>query len=152
MKDAVSSFRSYINRKGLKNTSQRLRIVEVFLKAGGHLTTEELYERVKLADPSIGQATVYRAMKLLCDSGIAKEVHFGDAAARYEPIFGEKHHDHLICESCGSNIEVVDEEIERLQERLAKQHGYKLTAHRMSLYGICKRCRWDAEKRPSSGA
>ena len=152
MKDAISSFRSYINRKGLKNTPQRLRIVEVFLKAGGHLTTEELYVRIKLADSSIGQATVYRTMKLLCDSGIAKEVHFDDAAARYEPIFGEKHHDHLICESCGSHIEVVDEEIERLQERLAKRHGYQLTAHRMSLYGICGRCRGGAERRLPSGA
>ena len=150
MKDAVSAFRAYINRKGLKNTPQRMHIVDIFLRAGGHLTTEELYDRIKKTDPAIGQATVYRTMKLLCDSGLAKEVHFGDSIARYEPIFGAKHHDHLICESCGANIEVMDEQIERLQEQLAKRHGYTLTSHRMSLYGVCKRCRSESRRIPAA--
>ena len=140
MKDAINAFRAYINRKGLKNTPQRQKIVEVFLKSGSHLTTEELYDKVRKVDPAIGQATVYRTMKLLCDSGLAKEVHLADAIARYELVYGEKHHDHLICESCGMNIEVMDEEIERLQEALARRHGFVLTSHRMALYGVCRRC------------
>jgi Fur family ferric uptake transcriptional regulator len=140
MKEALTAFQAYISRRNLKNTPQRQRIVEIFLKAGGHLTTEELCNLIKKIEPGIGQATVYRTMKLLCDSGLAKAVYFGDSIARYEPIYGSKHHDHLVCESCGAHIEVVDEEIERLQERLAKRHGYMLTSHRMSLYGLCNRC------------
>lgn len=141
MKEPLQVFTEYIGKNGLKITPQRLRIVEVFLREAGHLTTEELYERVKVVDSSVGQATVYRTMKLLCDSGIAKEVHFGDGVARYEKKYGSEHHDHLICEACGSNLEVIDEQIELLQEKLAARHGFTLTSHRMYLYGICDNCR-----------
>lgn len=141
MKEPIAVFQDYIARNSLKVTPQRMLIVDVFLKVGGHLTTEEVYERVKAVDPSVGQATVYRTMKLLCDSGLAKKVHFGDGVARYEQKYGSKHHDHLICERCGANIEVLDDDIERLQEELARRHGYVLTSHRMYLYGICASCR-----------
>ena len=141
MKEPIQVFADYIAKNNLKVTPQRMLIVEVFLKDEGHLTTEELYERVKKADPSVGQATVYRTMKLLCDSGIAKEVHFGDGVARYEQSYGSKHHDHLICERCGKNLEVIDDQIERLQDELAAKHGFVLTSHRMYLYGVCRDCR-----------
>lgn len=140
MKNPLVVFQEYITRKKLKATPQRFLIVDVFLQSRGHLTTEELYERVKAVDGSVGQATVYRTMKLLCDSKLAKEVHFGDGVARYEHNYGEKHHDHLICERCGENLEVLDEDIERLQDELATRYGYKLTTHRMYLYGICPTC------------
>ncbi|GFM36148.1 Fur family transcriptional regulator [Desulfovibrio psychrotolerans] len=141
MKEPAQVFTEYIAKNGLKVTPQRLRIVEVFLREDGHLTTEELYERVKKVDNTVGQATVYRTMKLLCDSGIAKEVHFGDGVARYEKKYGSEHHDHLICEACGKNLEVIDEQIELLQEQLAARHGFVLTSHRMYLYGVCDDCR-----------
>lgn len=141
MQEAMNVFQEYISRKGLKSTPQRQLIVDVFLKAGGHLATEEVYDLVKKVDASVGQATVYRTMKLLCDSGLAKEVHFGDGVARYEQKYGSQHHDHLICERCGRNIEVLDENIEHLQEELARRHGFVLTSHRMYLYGICEACR-----------
>lgn len=141
MKEPLQVFTDYIAKNGLKVTPQRLRIVEVFLRESGHLTTEELYERVKVVDGSVGQATVYRTMKLLCDSGLAKEVHFGDGVARYEKKYGSEHHDHLICEICGKNLEVIDEQIEQLQEELAARHGFRLTSHRMYLYGVCADCK-----------
>ena len=141
MKEPIQVFTDYITQNGLKVTPQRMLIVEVFLRDQGHLTTEELYEKVKKADPSVGQATVYRTMKLLCDSGLGKEVHFGDGVARYEQQYGSKHHDHLICEKCGKNLEVMDDRIEKLQEELAAKYGYVLTSHRMYLYGMCDECR-----------
>ena len=141
MKDPTSVFFDYLTRNGLKLTPQRRLILEVFLKQDGHPTPEDLYDLVKRADPSIGQATVYRTLKLLCQSGLAKEVHFGDGLTRYERKYGLKHHDHLICERCGKNLEVVDERIERLQQDLAAKHGYALTGHRMYLYGLCPDCR-----------
>ncbi len=144
-KSPTKTFADFIRKSGLKSTPQRNAIVRVFFKLDQHLTTEELYNNVCQEDDSIGQATVYRTLKLLCAAGLAREVHFGDGSARYEPVKDDSHHDHLICDICGSNIEVVDETIEELQERLAASHGFKLTSHRMYLFGICKNCRNDSE-------
>lgn len=135
-----AEFQRYLQGKGLRNTLQRQNIIDVFLEEAGHLTTEELYERVLRVDPSLGQATMYRTMKLLCDAGLAREVRFDDGVARYEHS-RTAHHDHLICEKCGANTEVVDPEIERLQEALARKHGFIPTSHRLYLYGICPLCR-----------
>jgi len=141
MQNPMRVFTDYIADNGLKNTPQRRLIVDVFFKSGKHLSTEELYNVVRQQDNSIGQATVYRTLKLLCDAGLAKELHFGETTARYEPIEDDSHHDHLICSSCGKNQEVMDTEIERLQEELAARHGFSLTSHRMILYGVCADCR-----------
>ncbi len=145
MKHAQQVFADYIARSGLKNTPQRRLIAGVFLKAGKHVGSEELYDMVRRQDPSVGQATVYRTLKLLCEAGLATEMHFGDGIARYEPA-DSTHHDHLICRLCGKNIEVMDENIERLQVELAARHGFTLTSHRMYLYGECAECREGKKK------
>jgi Fur family ferric uptake transcriptional regulator len=134
-------FSDYIARQGLKNTPQRRLIIDVFFKSGKHASTEELYDQVRAIDSGVGQATVYRTLRLLCEANLAREMHFGDGTARYEPIADDSHHDHLICTRCGKNQEVVDETIERLQEELAARYGFVLTSHRMYLYGLCGECR-----------
>lgn len=139
--DPEKNFADFIREKGLKNTAQRNTIVNVFFSSDKHLTTEELYHKVREKDSSIGQATVYRTLKLLCSARLASEMYFGDGTIRYEPIIDDTHHDHLICNTCGKNIEVVDEQIENLQEKLAAKHGFSLVSHRMYLYGICSGCR-----------
>ncbi len=139
MREYNDVLQKYIADKGLKNTPQRLRIADVFMTSQGHFSTEEIYGAVCKIDPSVGQATVYRTMKLLCDAGLAREVHFGDGIVRYEPR-NTKHHDHLICESCGEALEVVDEKIEELQELLTRRHGFIPTRHVLCLYGICPKC------------
>ena len=141
MKEALKRFSEYIVANGLKLTPQRRLIVDVFLKQDGHLSTEELYDKVRKEDPSVGQATVYRTLKLFCESGLAKEVYFGDGMARYEKTFDSPHHDHLICIGCGKQVEFVDEAIEKLQEDLAERNGFLLTSHHMYLYGVCPSCR-----------
>ena len=141
MKEPQSVFADFLSRRKLKMTPQRRTILDAFLAAEGHLASEELYELVKRQDKSIGQATVYRTLKLLSESGLAKEVHFGDGVTRYERKYGADHHDHLICERCGVNVEVLDERIEALQVDLARNHGFELTGHKMYLYGICAKCR-----------
>lgn len=140
MKEAKSAFDHFLSRKNLRMTPQRGLIMDVFLKREDHLTSEELYDIVKKKDKSIGQATVYRTLKLLSEAGIAREVDFGDGVVRYEHSYGHKHHDHLICERCGKSIEVVDQHIEDLQERLAQKHGFVLTGHKMYLFGLCGEC------------
>lgn len=141
MDDPLAVFTAYLTSKHGKMTPQRRLILDVFLSESGHPAPEELYVKVKQLDKTIGQATVYRTLKLFSEAGLAKEVHFGDGLTRYEPKFGHSHHDHLICERCGRYIEVVDDRIEQLQEELALQHDFILTGHRMYLYGICGDCR-----------
>jgi Fur family ferric uptake transcriptional regulator len=139
--DPVEAFGQYIADKGLKNTPQRRRIVDVFFRSGKHLSTEELYEQIKGEDAGIGQATVYRTLKLLCDAGLAKELNFDESTARYEPVADDSHHDHLICTCCGKNVEIMDDIIERRQVEVAKSYGFVLTSHRMVMYGVCGDCR-----------
>lgn len=141
MNDATKAFAEYIAREGLKMTPQRRVILSTFMRIKDHVSAEELYTMVKKEDPAVGQATVYRTVKLLAESGLAETVDFGDGVARYEPHFGQEHHDHLICERCGKNVEILDPNIERLQEEAAKRYGFTLTRHKMYLFGICKDCK-----------
>lgn len=132
--------REHLAEKKLKLTPQRTLILEQFLKSEGHVSAEEVYDFVRKINPEIGQATVYRAMRLLCEAGIARELHLGDGVTRYETKHGHGHHDHLICDRCRKEIEFLDTEIEKLQERQALEHGFTLTGHRMILFGLCPDC------------
>ncbi len=139
MKEYIQDFQEYVSAKGMKNTAQRTLIAEVFMSSKGHLSTEEVYHAVCSVDPSVGQATVYRAMKLLCEAELAHEVHLGDGVTRYESQ-KKAHHDHLVCEKCGKTVEIMNKKIERLQENIAEKHGFVPTRHVLCLYGICSDC------------
>lgn len=131
---------SYLSQRGLKSTRQRSLIVDTFLAAGGHLDVDQLLARVRLADPRVSAATVYRTMKLLTECGLAHAQRFGDGHTRYESAFNREHHDHLICTSCGEIIEFENDRIEALQEMVARRHGFAVTHHKLELYGLCKSC------------
>lgn len=120
---------------GLRMTGQRRTIAEVLDAALDHPDVEELYARASAQDPRISLATVYRTVKLFEETGILEKVDFGDGRARYEDAERD-HHDHLIDLDTGQVIEFFDEEIEALQEKIARKLGYRLTGHRMELYGV----------------
>lgn len=141
MKTEQAIFVDYLCRKNLRDTPQREMILAAFLNFEEHVTAEMLYDIVKKQDPSVGQATVYRMLKLLCEAGLSREVDFGDGVMRYEHSYNHPHHDHLICRTCGKTEEIVDTVIEELQKRLAERFGFELTDHEMYLYGICSTCR-----------
>ncbi len=134
-------FQSYIESKGLRHSGQRMQILDVFLKTEKHLTTEEFHKLVQKKHPSIGIATVYRTLKLLSDCGLCRELKLEDGITRYEHLYEHEHHDHLVCTQCGALVEVLDAEIERLQEKLARSHGFEIESHKLELYGVCKKCR-----------
>lgn len=133
-------FESHIRKKNLKHTEQRTQILMTFLETERHLTAEELYILVRKKYPSVGYATISRTLKLLCDCGLCSELRVEDGVTRYEHLYGHDHHDHLICIECGSFVEVVSPEIERLQEKLAQANGFTTKRHRLEIYGICKKC------------
>ena len=121
--------------KGLKMTEQRRIIARVLSDASDHPDVEALYARATKLDPNISIATVYRTVKLFEDAHIVERHDFGDGRARYEEI-PEQHHDHLIDLRSGKVIEFSNEEIERLQERIASELGYKLVDHRLELFCV----------------
>ncbi len=139
----------YLAKRRLKRSRPRRAILEIFLSQERHMTAEELHGVVRRRHPSLGLTTVYRTLKLLCESGLCREVIFEDGVARYEHLFGHAHHDHLVCLQCGKVVEVVDPEIERLQERLTRRHGFVPRRHRMEIYGLCNACHRMAPARPS---
>jgi Fur family ferric uptake transcriptional regulator len=132
---------SWIASRGLKATRQREVIVDAFFAQTGHLSVDELLEKARQRDPTIGAATVYRTMKILADAGLASARHFEGGQTRYEAALDRHHHDHLICTSCGSIIEFENERIEELQETVADDHGFHVTHHKLELYGLCRECR-----------
>ncbi|MGN0009672.1 MAG: Fur family transcriptional regulator [Desulfovibrionaceae bacterium] len=141
-------FLAYMNKMGLNVTKQRRIIAQAFFEFPGHHSLEEFYKFVAEREPNVGQTTVYRTLKLLCEAGLAREIHFSDGIARYEVNVGGGHHDHIVCESCGKTVEICDERIESLQREIAEQHGFRLTSHVHHLYGLCSACRRAAEEKP----
>jgi Fur family ferric uptake transcriptional regulator len=122
-------------KKGLKITGQRRVIAGVISGSEDHPDVEEIYRRASKTDSKISIATVYRTVKMLEEAGIIEKHDFGDGRARYEEA-PDEHHDHLINIRTGEVIEFHNEEIERLQEEIAKKLGYKLVDHRLELYAI----------------
>ncbi len=133
-------FLDFAAAKGLKSTRQRDIILDCFLSLPQHLSTEELYLKLRESNPGIGYATVYRTLKLFAESGIAREIQFGDGQTRYEHLHVGEHHDHLVCTRCGAIIEFENETIEKLQREVADQHGFIIQNHKLELYGVCAAC------------
>ena len=124
--------------KGVKLTDQRKIIARVMTDSNDHPDVDELYNRVSKIDSKISIATVYRTVKLFEESGIVTKHDFKGGKARYEQLM-ENHHDHLIDIKTGEIIEFVDDEIEKLQNKVAEKHGYELVDHKLELYGIKKK-------------
>ncbi len=139
-KNAAEQLSDYLAGQGLKSTTQRDNILQVFVEAGRHLSAEELYARVKKSHPGIGFATVYRTLKLLAGAGMAEERRFEDGFTRYEYRATDGHHDHLICTKCGRIIEFENERIEQLQQDVAKKNRFQVQNHKLELYGLCGDC------------
>lgn len=121
--------------KGMKMTEQRRVIARVLSLAEDHPDVEEVHRRAADLDPRISIATVYRTVRLLEEANILERHDFGDGRSRYEEVT-EDHHDHLIDMKSGQVVEFQNEEIEELQDKIAKAHGMKLVGHRLELYGI----------------
>lgn len=141
MKKEFKVLDSYIRDKGLRRTSQRDKVLAIFLATEKHISVEELHKLVKKKHPEIGYTTVYRTMKLCSETGLSDSIDFGDGVARFEHKFGHNHHDHLICIKCGRLIEVLDPEIEKLQERLVKKHDFVSLRHNLEIFGMCRKCK-----------
>ncbi|MCF6325910.1 MAG: transcriptional repressor [Devosiaceae bacterium] len=121
--------------RGLRMTEQRRTIAQIIQNAKNHPDVEELYRLASAIDPRISLSTVYRTLNLFEESGLVEKHDFKDGRARFEPI-PDEHHDHLIDVRSGKVIEFRNEEIEAIQELIARRLGYRLVDHRLELYAV----------------
>ena len=133
--DIPTSIEQLCVEKGLKMTGQRRIIARVLSESNDHPDVELLHQRANSIDTGISIATVYRTVRLLEESGILTRHDFGDGRSRYEEV-SDDHHDHLIDIDSGEVIEFTNEEIEKLQEEVAKTLGFRLVDHRLELFGV----------------
>ena len=144
MADSADTIEQKCIAKGVKLTEQRKIIAKIISESkseygeSDHPDVDELYNRVSKVDPKISIATVYRTVKLFEEAGILTKHDFKGGKARYEAMI-ESHHDHLIDIKTGEIIEFVDDEIEKLQKKVAEKYGYKLVDHKLELYGVKKK-------------
>ena len=144
MSDAAETIEQKCLAKGVKLTEQRKIIAKIISESkseygeSDHPDVDELYSRVSKVDSKISIATVYRTVKLFEEAGILTKHDFKGGKARYEAMI-ESHHDHLIDIKTGEIIEFVDDEIEKLQKKVAEKYGYKLVDHKLELYGVKKK-------------
>ncbi len=131
----LSSIEQACVAKGMRMTEQRRVIARVLGASQDHPDVEELYRRASAIDDKISISTVYRTVKLFEDAGIIERHDFREGRSRYEQV-PDEHHDHLIDVNNGTVIEFHSEEIERLQEEIARRHGFRLVGHRLELYAV----------------
>ncbi|MDF1881355.1 transcriptional repressor [Sulfurimonas sp. MAG313] len=137
----LKEFKILLKKNGEKFTIQREIILETLYNSDEHLTPEALHQLIQQKHPDLktGIATIYRTLSRLEESDIVTSLSFGAQGKKYE-LGAKDHHDHMICIDCGEITEFVDDEIEKRQELIAKEFGFKIKDHSMQLYGLCKNC------------
>ena len=140
IEEELEVFSKYLKKSGLKMTRQRQLVVESFLLAGGHLSTEELYELVKKKDSKLGFVTVFRTLKTLADCGLARETILHDGPTRFEHTYKRPHHHHLVCVQCRRTIEFLSPVEEQIHEEITSEYGFKPVSHNLQIFGVCPDC------------
>jgi len=138
--EAKDKFAQFVAKKGLRRTGQREKVLDVFLATERHVTVQELYDLVRKKHAGIGYATVARTIKLISESGLCRQVDFGDGAVRYEHKYNHEHHDHLVCLECGRFEEIYSPRLERLQRELVRRYNYTQHSHKLDIFGLCPQC------------
>jgi len=139
LESVLERYKAYLAEHQLKFTTQRQVIIAEFLKAGGHVSAEELFRVVKKKAAGVGLASVYRTINSLVEAGLAVERRFLDKSSVYELHEPGHHHDHLICMRCRKIFEFENDKIEDLQKQVAESLGFTLHDHKLELYGYCQK-------------
>ncbi|MEM9423477.1 MAG: transcriptional repressor [Spirochaetota bacterium] len=145
--DISAAYERFLSMSHLRDTKQRRLIFETFMEREEHFTAEGLYHLLQKVLPQIGQATIYRTLKLLCENGFARELNLQlqgtqglhSQSCYFEPL-SSAHHDHLVCTECNRHFEFRNEELEELQIKIAAEHNFQLNSHTHVLYGKCHNC------------
>ena len=142
-KKIVKNYEEKLKNRGYRNTEQRQAVLSAIIdNPGRHLSTEEIYDIVKVNSPEIGLATVYRTLLLLEEMNLIHKIDFNDGRSRYElSKSNEEHlHHHLVCTQCGSIYEVKEDLLEQLEDQIYSKNGFLVKNHSVKFYGICSNC------------
>ena len=137
---------------GGKRSTKRDRVVQVFLRQEGHVSADDLFDRVRREAAGIGRATVYRTLQWMVGAGIARKVDFGEGRSRFEPSYRHPRHFHLICTTCHSSSEFLSSDVESLMEEIAGVRNFAATQSVVQIYGTCEQCRTGRKTPPIDGA
>lgn len=138
---AVERFGNVLHDRSLRLTSERRAIVKAAITCRGHFEIDDLVRAIHREGVSASRATVYRAIPLLVEAGLLHPTVLSGKQHRYEAVFGQEHHDHLICHACDKVVEFQFEAFEMLQREVAAKYGFELIEHYHELIGICADCR-----------
>jgi Fur family ferric uptake transcriptional regulator len=141
MGDEIDLFRSFISRKGLRNTPEREEIIKEIFASHEHFDVDELYLRLRERGSKVSKASIYRNIPLIMDCGLIKEVWHENGHMHYEHIYGHGHHCHMRCIKCGKVIEFVDKELKAVEKRLEKKYDFKIIDHNLDVTGYCSECK-----------
>jgi Fur family ferric uptake transcriptional regulator len=136
----MNGMREFLKTKGFKMTSQRELIFRSFFELGQHVSVDELFEKVRRKDRSIGYATVWRNLKLVCKVGLAEEVNLGDGVTRYDRITREPH-GHLYCLSCKKLVEFETRDLLPMLSKIAEGRQFRAEGYKIEIPGYCGSCR-----------
>jgi len=137
----LKQFKILLKKQNLKYTEQREKILKILFESEKHISADDIFLIIKndYSHLNIGIATIYRTLSLLEDEKLVNSISYNNSGKKYE-LSNKKHHDHIICEKCDKIVEFYDENIERIQEIVAINNGFKITNHSMQIYGICIEC------------
>lgn len=133
-------FEAFLRSKKLKLTGERLAILAAIFRQEQHFDAEGLHAGLRDEGGDISRATVYRTLDLLVQAGLVRKNSLGASHANYEPARDDEHHDHLICLSCNQVVEFFRDDLEKLQEKVCREHGYRLVHHSLQIFGLCPKC------------
>jgi Fur family ferric uptake transcriptional regulator len=140
MEEEKEIFRKYIEKKGLRKTDQRFKILEIFLSNEEHLSVDQLYSLVKNKYPEISHSTVFRSMKIIFNAGLATKMRHCDGFIKYEHAHKHSQHGHMTCSKCHMMIEFDVTQINKLLEKAAKKENFKSQNFKTRIIGLCKNC------------
>lgn len=140
MKAERKALERFLHDSRKKRSRKREVVLDYFLRTESHLSAEDLYHLVHRDHSEIGRSTVYRALKVFCESGVARQVDLKDGRMRYEHQLRRPHHDHMVCTRCGQAFEFFSQGIEALQDRAAATIGFQPESHSLHIYGVCRSC------------
>lgn len=123
-----------LQKEGLRYTQQRKQIWIEIKNSSEHRDAENIYLSLRKNGFNVSRATVYRTIDIFVKNRLVRKMDVGDGRSRFEPRLDDNHHDHMICINTGKIIEFYSDELEKIQEKIVKDHGYKLVRHVHQLF------------------
>jgi Fur family ferric uptake transcriptional regulator len=130
---------SDLKQHGYKLTPQRRAVIRIVTSTNDHLTPTDIHEKLAELYPGTGLVTVYRTLEILSELGLICEVHAGGSCRSYT-MGSQQHHHHLICSGCGTVVNFTGYHLDKLEENLSKESGFRIDGHLLEFVGLCRNC------------